>query len=131
MMIERFNKETGDHKNKYRLKSLKTRKGRGSKGKGVHAGADDDASTGAGGGGASVADSKDLGAHGYEVKLDVSMIRVAHSSRSSRCGDHFVLIIHCADARPLDAAEYPHCLSTVGPGQAADCEESLRVIERA
>jgi hypothetical protein len=69
--IERFNKETWDHKKKFHLKSLKTRKGQGSKGKGVRTGADDDASTGADGGGASAADSEDLRAHGYEVKLDV------------------------------------------------------------
>jgi hypothetical protein len=69
--IERLNKETGDHQKKYRLKSLTTRKGQGSKGKGDRTGADDDASTGAGGAGVSAADSEDLRAHGYEVKSDV------------------------------------------------------------
>ncbi len=72
------------------------------------------------------------------------MLRVAHSSGSSRCGDPFVLIIHCADARALhredirrhlldvlDAAEYPHGVLTVGPEQAAHREESHRGIERA
>src|SRR6267154_1714145 len=45
----------------------------------------------------------------------LSIIRVAHLSHSSRCGDRFVLIIHCADARPLDAAEYLNSVSTVRP----------------
>ena len=66
--ITRLNEKTGEHKAKYRLKSLRTRKGQGSKGKGVPAGADDDAIIGAGGGGASAADSEDLRRHGYEVE---------------------------------------------------------------
>ena len=66
--IRLLNTKTGEHKDKYHLKSLRTRKGQESKGKGVRAGADDDVSTGAGGGGASATDSEDLRAHGYEVK---------------------------------------------------------------
>jgi hypothetical protein len=130
--IATLNHKTQNHKTLYCLKSFKTRKGQPSKRKGVRTGADDDGSPGAGGRGTSATDSEYLKAHGYEVKSDVIVDRKGGTSEPLvKVWQPFVRIIHCADARPLDAAAYPHCISTVRLEQAAHREESFRGFVRA
>jgi hypothetical protein len=65
--LDQLDDRIGDYKKKYNMKSLTTKK---SKRKDRRDGDGAGAGAGAGVGGASAADSEDLRAHGYEVKVD-------------------------------------------------------------
>jgi len=75
MPIQRLKEKITEYRNKFGMKSLMTKKSKqkdGREGAGAGAGAGAGVGgAGAGIGGASAADSEDLGAHGYEVKLDI------------------------------------------------------------